>query len=106
MALRMYDLIKKKRDGGMLSTEEIRAFVAGYTAGEIPDYQASALLMAIYFRGMDVRETTDLTLAVRDSGAILDLSHICSLRVDKHSTGGVGDKTSIAVAPIVASLGL
>ena len=104
MALRMYDLIKKKRDGGMLSTEEIRAFVAGYTAGEIPDYQASALLMAIYFRGMDVRETTDLTLAVRDSGAILDLSHICSLRVDKHSTGGVGDKTSIAVAPIVASL--
>lgn len=106
MALRMYDLIKKKRDGGALSTEEIRAFVAGYTAGEIPDYQASALLMAIYFRGMDLRETTDLTLAVRDSGAILDLSHICSLRVDKHSTGGVGDKTSIAVAPIVASLGL
>lgn len=106
MALRMYDLIKKKRDGGALSTGEIRAFVAGYTAGEIPDYQASALLMAIYFRGMDLRETTDLTLAVRDSGAILDLSHICSLRVDKHSTGGVGDKTSIAVAPIVASLGL
>ena len=106
MALRMYELIKKKRDGGALTTEEIRAFVVGYTAGEIPDYQASALLMAIWFRGMDLRETTDLTLAVRDSGDILDLSHICALRVDKHSTGGVGDKTSIAVAPIVASLGL
>ena len=106
MALRMYDLIKKKRDGGALTTEEIRAFVSGYTAGTVPDYQASALLMAIYFRGMDLRETTDLTLAVRDSGDILDLSHICSLRVDKHSTGGVGDKTSMAVAPIVASLGL
>lgn len=106
MAIRMYDLIKKKRDGGALTTEEIRTFVEEYTEGLIPDYQASALLMAIYFRGMDVRETTDLTLAVRDSGATLDLSDITSLRVDKHSTGGVGDKTSIAVAPIVASLGL
>lgn len=106
MEIRMYDLIKKKRDGIPLSTEEIRAFVAAYTAGEIPDYQASALLMAIWFRGMDLRETTDLTLAVRDSGRILDLGHICSLRVDKHSTGGVGDKTSLVVAPIVASLGI
>lgn len=106
MEIRMYDLIKKKRDGIALSTEEIRAFVAAYTAGEIPDYQASALLMAIRFRGMDLRETTDLTLAVRDSGQILDLGHICALRVDKHSTGGVGDKTSLVVTPIVASLGV
>lgn len=104
--MRMYDIIKKKRDGGCLSTEEIRAFVAGYTAGEIPDYQAAALAMAIYFRGMDDRETTDLTLAVRDSGERLDFSKIAGIRADKHSTGGVGDKTSLIVAPTVAALGV
>ncbi len=104
--MRMYDVIKRKRDGEALSTEEIRAFVAGYVSGEIPDYQAAALCMAIYFRGMDARETTDLTLAIRDSGDRLDFSAIDGIRVDKHSTGGVGDKTSLVVAPIVATLGV
>ena len=104
--MRMYDVIKKKRDGEALSTEEIRAFIEGYSKGEIPDYQAAALCMAIFFRGMSDEETTELTLAVRDSGERLDTSRIKGLRVDKHSTGGVGDKTSLVVAPIVASLGL
>ncbi len=104
--MRMFDLIKKKKEGGCLSTEEINFFVDGYTHGAIPDYQAAALLMAIYFRGMDLRETKDLTFAVRDSGAKLDFSSIDGIRVDKHSTGGVGDKTSLVVTPIVASLGV
>lgn len=104
--MRMYDIIKKKRDGGELSAEEIRFFIEGYTAGEIPDYQAAALCMALYFQGMNLRETTDLTLAVRDSGDRLDFSSIQGVRVDKHSTGGVGDKTSLVVAPLVASLGV
>ena len=104
--MRMFDIIKKKRDGYVLSDEEIRAFVTGYVAGEIPDYQASALCMAIWFRGMTVEETTALTLAIRDSGACLDSHGIDGLRVDKHSTGGVGDKTSLVVSPVVASLGL
>ena len=104
--MRMYHVIKKKRDGEALSAEEIRAFVEGYSKGEIPDYQAAALCMAIFFRGMSDEETTELTLAVRDSGERLDTSRIKGLRVDKHSTGGVGDKTSLVVAPIVASLGL
>ena len=104
--MRMYDVIKKKRDGEALSPEEIRAFIEGYSKREIPDYQAAALCMAIFFRGMSDEETTELTLAVRDSGERLDTSRIKGLRVDKHSTGGVGDKTSLVVAPIVASLGL
>lgn len=103
--MRMYDIIKKKRDGGELTTEEIRFFVEGYTKGDIPDYQAASLCMAIYFRNMNMRETTDLTLAIRDSGEKMDFSDIEGLRVDKHSTGGVGDKTSLVVAPVVASLG-
>ena len=102
----MYDVIKKKRDGGELSTEEINYFVKGVTDGSIPDYQISALCMAIYFKGMTSRETCDLTFAVRDSGDRLDFSEINGIRVDKHSTGGVGDKTSLVVAPIVASLGV
>lgn len=104
--MRIYDIIKKKRDGGELSAEEIRYFISGVTDGSIPDYQISALCMAIYFRGMSVRETCDLTFAVRDSGDRLDFSAVNGVRVDKHSTGGVGDKTSLVVAPIVASLGV
>lgn len=103
--MRMFDIIRKKRDGEELTTDEIRFFVDGYIKGEIPDYQASALLMAIYFKGMSVRETADLTFAVRDSGTRLDFSAVNGVRVDKHSTGGVGDKTSLVVAPLVATLG-
>lgn len=104
--MRAYDIIKKKRDGGKLTDEEIRFFVNGYTSGEIADYQAAAFCMAIYFRGMDGEETSSLTFAFRDSGLHADFSEIKGLRADKHSTGGVGDKTSLIVAPIVASLGL
>ena len=104
--MRMYDLIKKKREGLVLSEEEIKFFIEGYVKGDIPDYQASAFLMAVYFKGMNMEETRALTFAVRDSGATLDLKAVDGLRVDKHSTGGVGDKTSLVVAPIVASLGV
>ncbi len=104
--MRMFDIIKKKRDGFKLSTEEINFFIQGYVKGEILDYQASALLMAIYFKGMTNQETVDLTLAIRDSGKKLSFDGINGVRVDKHSTGGVGDKTSLIVAPIVASLGV
>ncbi len=103
--MRMYDIIKKKRDGEKLSEEEIRWFVKGYTRGDIPDYQAAALCMAIFYKGMDRNETAALTLAVRDSGDILDLG-IEGMRVDKHSTGGVGDKTSLVVAPVAACCGI
>lgn len=104
--MRMYDIIKNKRDGNELTGEEIRWFIEGYVKGEILDYQAAALCMAIYFRGMNVREITDLTFAVRDSGDKLDFSGVHGIRADKHSTGGVGDKTSLVVAPIVASYGV
>ena len=104
--MRMYDIIKKKRDSGVLSQAEIEFFVRGYTDGTIPDYQASALCMAIWFRGMNAEETTALTLAMRDSGDRLNLPKMDTLRVDKHSTGGVGDKTSLVVAPIVSCLGI
>ena len=104
--MRMYDIIRKKRDGGELSKAEIDWVIRHYVNGDIPDYQVSALCMAIYFRGMSLEETTALTFAVRDSGDRLDFSEIHGLRVDKHSTGGVGDKTSLVVAPIVASLGV
>lgn len=103
--MRMYDIIHKKRNGGELSEKEIKFFVNGYTDGSIPDYQASALCMAIYFRGMSADETAALTLAMADSGDRIDLSGIDGFTVDKHSTGGVGDKTSLIVAPIVAANG-
>lgn len=103
--MRMYDIIMKKRNGAELSEAEIRFFVEGYTVGNIPDYQASALLMAICFNGMTQAETATLTDAMAKSGDTVDLSCFGTLSVDKHSTGGVGDKTSLIVAPIVASLG-
>ncbi len=104
--MRMFDIIRKKRDGAALSEQEIKWFIEGYVKGEIPDYQVSALLMAIYFNGMTVEETAALTFAIRDSGEKLKFNNIEGLRVDKHSTGGVGDKTSLIVTPIVATLGV
>ncbi len=101
-----YEIILKKRDGFELTSEEIRSLIRSYTGGEIPDYQMAAFLMAVYFRGMNFRETTDLTLAMRDSGTVVDLSMIRGTKVDKHSTGGVGDKISIILAPLAASLGV
>lgn len=104
--MRAVDLILKKRNGNKLNKEEIDFMVSGYTNGDIPDYQMSAFLMAIYFEGMDDEEAALLTDSMLHSGEILDLSSINGIKVDKHSTGGVGDKTSLVVAPIVASLGI
>ncbi|MEE8390564.1 MAG: thymidine phosphorylase [Anaerolineae bacterium] len=100
------DVIAKKRDGGELSQEEIEFFIQGYTQNEIPDYQAAAWLMAVYIHGMTDRETRDLTMAMAHSGDMLDLKDITPLAVDKHSTGGVGDKVSLVVAPLVAACGM
>jgi pyrimidine-nucleoside phosphorylase len=99
-------IIRKKRDGAALQREEIFDFIQRYSRGEIPDYQASALLMAIYFRGLDSRETADLTEAMMRSGQVLDFSELAQPKIDKHSTGGVGDKTSLIVAPAAAAGGL
>lgn len=104
--MRIYDIIEKKRDGLKLTKDEIDFFVKGYTEGSIEDYQASALLMAIYINGMDEEETVSLTESMASSGDMLDLSVIDGITADKHSTGGVGDKTSLVVAPICASLGI
>lgn len=103
--MRVYDIIKKKRDGGELTTAEIEFFIKGYVDGTIPDYQASALCMAIFYMGMTEKETADLTMAMAQSGDTVDLSRFGKNTVDKHSTGGVGDKTTLIVAPIVSSLG-
>ena len=104
--MRVTDIIEKKRDGGELSTQEIEFFINGYTRGEIPDYQAAAWCMAVYFRGMTRRETADLTLAMARSGDMLDLHDIAPIVVDKHSSGGVGDKVSLVAVPLVAAAGL
>ena len=104
--MRMYDLILKKRNGKELTKEEISYFVEGYTNGEIPDYQVSALLMAIFFKGMNSKETSELTMSVVNSGDILDLSDIKGIKVDKHSTGGVGDTTTLVLGPMVAALNI
>ncbi|WP_296897187.1 pyrimidine-nucleoside phosphorylase [uncultured Megamonas sp.] len=104
--MRMVDIIEKKRDGKELTTAEINFFIEGYTKGDIPDYQASALAMAIYFQDMNDRERADLTRAMVESGDTIDLSGIEGIKVDKHSTGGVGDTTTLVLAPLVASLGV
>jgi pyrimidine-nucleoside phosphorylase len=104
--MRIVDIITKKRDGGELSRSEIEYFVRGYAAGEVPDYQAAAWCMAVYFRGMAPAETTHLTEAMAFSGATLDLHDVTQFVVDKHSSGGVGDKTTLVIGPIVACLGV
>ena len=104
--MKMYDLIMKKKHGEKLSKEEIQFMITNYTNGSIPDYQMSSMLMAICFQGMDAEETLHLTMSMAESGDMMDLSAIQGIKVDKHSTGGVGDKTSLVLGPMVASLGV
>ena len=104
--MNMNEIIKNKRDCKELTTEEIKFFIREYSCGNIPDYQASSLLMAIYLNGMSQREITDLTKAMAESGDILNLSEIKGIKVDKHSTGGIGDKVTLVVMPLVAACGV
>ena len=104
--MNMVHMIQKKKEGKVLTREEIQWFIKGYVAGDIPDYQASALLMAIYFQGLNREETFQLTDAMRYSGDTIDLSPINGVKVDKHSTGGVGDKTTLVVAPLASACGV
>ncbi len=104
--MRAVDIIIKKRDKQELTSQEIEFFIKGFTNGEIPDYQASAFAMAVLLNGMTPHETTGLTLAMANSGQVLDLSKVVDIAVDKHSSGGVGDKTSISVMPMIAACGL
>ena len=104
--MRMYDLIMKKRNGHSLSKDEIQFMISHYTDGDIPDYQMSAMMMAVFFQGMNEEETLQLTMAMAKSGEMLDLSGIHGIKVDKHSTGGVGDKTSLALTPMVSACGI
>ncbi|MGD8849302.1 MAG: thymidine phosphorylase, partial [Anaerolineales bacterium] len=104
--MRAVDVITKKRDGEALSKDEIHFFIEGFTEGDIPDYQVAAWAMAVLLKGMDARETSDLTLALARSGEQLDLSDVVKIALDKHSTGGVGDKTTLVVGPIVSACGI
>lgn len=104
--MRMYDLIEKKKRGHALDKAEICWMIQSYTAGQIPDYQMAAFLMAVCFQGMDLQETTEMTLAMAHSGQMADLSDIAGVKVDKHSTGGVGDKTTLIAAPMAAACGI
>ena len=104
--MQMYDIIMKKRNGLVLTREEIYHFIEEYTRGTIPDYQVSALMMAIFFRGMDKREAVDLTMAMAYSGDVIDLKDIPGIKCDKHSTGGVGDKITPLLLPLLATYGI
>ena len=106
MKYRMYDLIEKKKHKIPLTLDEIQEMILAYTAGEIPDYQMSAFLMAVWFQGMTDEELSHFTLAMAASGDELDLSRVSGVKLDKHSTGGVGDKTTLVVAPVLAALGV